>query len=334
MILALAAALVFAPVSKPARFRNWDAACDNFRHCEAIGLPPKDGDDSGWTILITRDPAAGAVPRIDVQPAWGEGGSPARLIVDGRPTPFALDKSGQPTAAPGPLLAALANARSASLVDLAGKSLGSLPIAGLSATLRWIDQQQHRVGTTTALVAIGPLAATTVPPPPRLPVIRQPPRSALPPRMLSHADLLAVQKRSDMCEPERAEADYARLDRHHTLAVVGCMLGAYQGAALIVVIDEGGHWTPARLEQSERYDRTGSADDWMVTEAEYDPKTRLLGSYAKMRGLADCGSSEAWAWDGVMLRLASYASLDTCRGAPPGTTLSRWQTSNAPRRSE
>ena len=51
---------------------------------------------------------------------------------------------------------------------------------------------------------------------------------------------------------------------------------------------------------------------------------------AKGRGLADCGSSASWAWDGKMFRLASYQSLGLCRGAPPGTWLSRWQTANQP----
>lgn len=69
---------------------------------------------------------------------------------------------------------------------------------------------------------------------------------------------------------------------------------------------------------------------YSITEADYAEEDRLLREWAKGRGLADCGMSASWAWDGNAFRLTSYRSLDECRGAPPGTWLSRWQTANDP----
>ena len=65
-----------------------------------------------------------------------------------------------------------------------------------------------------------------------------------------------------------------------------------------------------------------------VTAAEFDSEARLLTSHAKGRGLGDCGSSSAWAWDGRIFRLAHYAALDQCRGAFLGAWPRRWTTAN------
>ena len=100
---------------------------------------------------------------------------------------------------------------------------------------------------------------------------------------------------------------------------------------MVVVIDEEGQWVPAPIEQP-----VPPAEDievywqYLLTEADFSIEDRLLSEWAKGRGLADCGMSASWTWDGRMFRLTSYRSLEECRGAPPGTWLSRWQTANDP----
>jgi hypothetical protein len=42
----------------------------------------------------------------------------------------------------------------------------------------------------------------------------------------------------------------------------------------------------------------------------------VLTSYAKGRGLGDCGVSQRFAWDGTRLRLIEQAEMSECRGNP------------------
>jgi hypothetical protein len=57
---------------------------------------------------------------------------------------------------------------------------------------------------------------------------------------------------------------------------------------------------------------------------EYDPKTRTLTSFAKARGLGDCGSNQTWVWDGQAFQLLSETDMPQCRGAPPDDWPSRY----------
>ena len=334
----IAASLVVAPVPKEAQFGDWTVACDNGRHCEALALPPEDGSED-WTFYVARDARPLAAPSIEANPAFGEWQGeqrPVRLTIDGRRTEFGFDKEGRLVGDGIAMLAAIAAAKRVKVVDLKGMELGTVRTAGASAALRWIDDRQKRAGTVTAIVARGKLSASKVPPPPALPRIVQPQASSKLPKNLSPADIKAIQGlAADYCNPELADPRTYRLDSRHTVGVVGCMLGAYQGASLIVVIDENGKWRPAEIEQPEPpHEYSEPFDAYFLTAGDYDPEDRTLWMAAKGRGLADCGSSASWVWDGKMFRLASYHSLGVCRGAPPGTWFSRWQTANKPLKPE
>lgn len=331
----LLASLMVAKLPPLGRYGNWIASCDNVRHCEAVALPAQDGSETEWTLSFERNPDADAKPAFEISPAFGDPVPNVRLRLDGNPMPVEINNDGILTGDPVELLRSLSRARKAELVDTSGKVIGTLPVRGASAALRWIDHQQQRSGGTTAIVARGPLSASTVPSPPPLPRIKQPPASNRSPRELGAMDINAVQARGGgYCQPERADPSYYRLDDRHTLAIVGCMLGAYQGSALVIIVEENGRWRPAQIEQPIALDPEYSEpfDAYMLTGADYWPEGRLLSSAAKGRGLADCGSSASWAWDGQAFRLASYRALDECKGAMPGTWLLRWQTANSPLR--
>jgi len=338
LILAAAAHVIVAPVPKDATFGDWTVACDNVRHCEGFALPPADDSERSWLLYLSRRAAGAAAPTVEAYPAYSDGdGVPARLRIDGRDTPFRFDGNGRAQGDGAALLAAVAAARKVEAVDGSGKVLATIPVTGASAALRWIDDRQKRVGTVVAIVAKGTGPASAVPPPPPLPRISQPPVSKAPPRKLRRADGQAVQLRfgHGWCDAERSsEVATYRLDAKHTLGIVGCMMGAYQGASVVIVIDEMGNWNPAQVEQARSDGTDADNSGSIITEASYDPKTRLLGMFAKGRGLTDCGASATWAWDGTMFRLASYQALDPCLGAPPGMWLSRWQTANDPLKDE
>lgn len=332
MLFAAAANIIVAPVPKGASFGNWTVACDNGRHCEAIALPSNDSESEA-VLYVARRANAGAAPKVEINNLTELDFSAVRLRIDGRDVPFRFDRDGRLLGGGPALLAAVAAAREVEVLGSKGKVIGTIPVTGASAALRWLDDRQKRVGTVTALVAKGAGPASSVPPPPPLPRIAVPPVSKAPPRRLRPADVKAIQALAgDYCDDEVKDVATYRLDAEHSVGIVGCMMGAYQGASLVVVIDETGHWTPATMEQPRAIDPvTGSVDPvdfYLLTGADYSPESRLLFMAAKGRGLADCGESASWAWDGGMFRLASFQALDECLGG--STWSSRWQTANDP----
>ena len=62
------------------------------------------------------------------------------------------------------------------------------------------------------------------------------------------------------------------------------------------------------------------------TNADFDPATATLSQYAKGRGVADCGVSASWRFDGERFVLKAYALLDRCGGVQPGDWIDLWRT--------
>jgi hypothetical protein len=93
-----------------------------------------------------------------------------------------------------------------------------------------------------------------------------------------------------------------RLDLRHSLVVIPhlCGNGAYNETSSVFVIDQAG--------------RTRRAVPDTVVNGDWDARTRTLSSYAKGRGLGDCGVSQDYVWDGATLRLVRQAQLGECRG--------------------
>ena len=155
--------------------------------------------------------------------------------------------------------------------------------------------------------------------------------------MLSPSDVRTIRSLGDGCE-ENPPDDFPlgvetyRLDATHTVGIVGCFLGAYQGPSVIVVINEDGSWKLASIELPDAMAQHSLGTPWqhMLTSAGYSSKQRLLTEWAKGRGLGDCGRSASWAWDGSYFRLTAFRALNECRGAQPESWPSLWQTANDP----
>ena len=322
MLLALAAApALLVGIPEPVTFGDWLVACDNLRRCEAVALPRDDKPDSQLTLSVVRDAAASATPEVEVGGAFGDDLPSGSWRIDGRRVVL----SGMA------LLRTLAKAHRAEWVLASGKVHATLPVAGAAAALRWLDDQQKRAGTVTALIATGPASASTIPPPPQPPRIATPPISTKQPHRLEPAAVTALRDEND-CAPDRPASEFHRLDAAHSLAIIGCTVGAYQGTSLILVGDERGRWAPAPIEWPAR--AVGDPNDpWSVASVmspDFDPKTRALASWSKGRGLGDCGYSASWMWDGKAFRLASFGEMNQCRGSQAWP--SRWQTANVLRR--
>ena len=189
-----AAAVSVLVLGMPARaelknFRDFVAACDNTRDCVAFGLG---ADVVGAYLKIERGGAPDAAPQISFvvdlpsassftlafdDPALnaalprGPHAGPAKDENNARVT------VGEP-AAVVTLLDALRKAKTLRVTrkDPPGGTASDpaeseLSMAGAVAAMLWIDEQQRRLGTTTALIRRGDKPSASVPQPPVLPVV-------------------------------------------------------------------------------------------------------------------------------------------------------------------
>src|SRR5580658_7819157 len=146
--------------------KDWTAVCDNLGDCQAFGFSPEDAENEGYLIVKRRGGGDTPVSLTlvfdpgDTQPAgsW-------RVTVDGKPVTGVgpLNAGGSqngsrvqlPGAASGLLLDALKNGKSLEVASADGKAEFTVSLAGSSAILLWLDDQQGRIGTVTALIRAG-----------------------------------------------------------------------------------------------------------------------------------------------------------------------------------
>lgn len=315
--LALAApALAQAPKPGPLKgFGDWTVGCDNGRACQAVALVPETDDQDHYLMLTIERAAAGpaaaklTIP-LDAKPV----GRPAMLLVDGKAAAklsFAPNGGETSVTVDRALATALANGQMVALGDGVRPPVASASLKGLAAALLYMDEQQQRLGTVGALRRTGPKPDAGIAAP-ALPVIAMPPRGNAPPRTMT------VAAAARAIGPDNATCDYAqgpvkprafRLDAAHSLVVVDhpCGNGAYNLFTSVFVVDQAGRVTPAK------FDAPVGMGDTQLVNGDWDDKTRILSSYAKGRGLGDCGTSQDFAWDGAMFRLTQQNEMDECR---------------------
>jgi hypothetical protein len=313
ILLALAAAVAAPQPGELKTFRDWTVGCDNGRACQAVALiPESEGGENYLMLIIKRGPEAQAKAEL----SWTAPDGPPRraaLAIDGKAV---AQVSGSAIAITSALAAALAAGGSAEVTTTPGGKVGDASLGGLAAAMRYIDDKQKRVGTDTALIAKG--VGKIVPLPPPLPVITVPPADPRPPRTLSVARVTAL------IGPDNAKCDYStakvepdafRLDARTSLVTVvhPCGNGAYNYYSSAFLIDEAGKVRPAMFDT----DKLNKKEGWRLglVNAGYDPKTRLLSSFVKERGLGDCGSGQDYVWDGMQFRLIGQTDMGECRGS-------------------
>jgi len=307
--------------------KDWWSACDNVRACTAYGFSSEDVD--GVALRVRRPAGRNAPPLFDLVlgPEQGRGVvGPLDLFVDGK----AVARTDAPeggnddfrtwAVADGATLSA-AIARGAGLELRAGKkTVATVSLSGASAVLRWIDDRQKRVGGVTALVAKGPAPAAAVPAPPLAPLIRA--ARAVSQKGLTDAPPAPVLKRLAGldCAAGNPALDgpvSSRLGPGLVLWVIPCWVGAYQTASALVLADEaGGHARLADLGDGEGGGPRAADERAMATNASYDADHQKLYSYAKGRGVADCGITETRVWTGKAFILSDRSELSACRGLP------------------
>lgn len=319
-MLALAAALALAPGMAGAAgavnsFKDWTVVCDNLRNCEADGFSPEDAERPA-ILMLTRSGAPTAPPGLEVLlMADADGaarGARLALVVDDRPVlTVPLGDHGMATLAAaqvGPLLAAARNGATLS-VRHGDREVGVVSLAGMAAALRYVDDQQRRAGTVTAMIAKGAAPVSAVPPQPAMPVVRRAPAVAQTGLAKKPPASVKAQIAKAECDtdPEFAASgpEVHRLSADEVLWQIPCGHGAYNFSSLFVIVDKAGAARIAPLE---------GLGDGVAVNAAYDPKTRILGAYNKGRGVGDCGESAEWAWTGRIFALTQEASMPVCRG--------------------
>jgi hypothetical protein len=289
-------------------------------------------DNAGAEITVERDagPTGTLALAISAETGFGIGD----IKVDGAPVPLSgaawhLESAdGETSLATGDLDAARAlvqRLRNGSKVTLG--AAGEVPLDGFAAAMLRLDERQGRAGSVTALVKVGPTPASRVPSAPPLPKIANHPITATL-RAGEERHLLATVRanqqallRKEDCEahPTAMDAEAHALDANRALVIIPCIMGAYQGSSLAFIAPRAGG--PARrLIAPTPYggnDADRSNADFF-TESSFDPKTGTLSMAAKGRGLADCGMSASWIWDGDSFGLSDMTLQKSCGGASPG----------------
>lgn len=315
MFTSFAAALALA-APQPGTLRtiaDWTVGCDNGRLCQAVALLPQPQME-GATLTVRRGPEAGATPTIWVTVREEGVPSPAFLAIDGRRFALRLDRGTDAlvVADPGAAARLLGQATRIEALDEDGRRLAAVSPRGSAAALLYMDEQQRRVGTVGALVRRG--QATRVPPPPALPVVVQPPASARPARTLTPAQVRArLDRENATCDsPQRLAIDAARLDARSSLVLAThpCGNGAYNIFSTAFIVDERGRARPATYDAG-----VGPEGLDGLVNAEWNPQARRLTSFAKGRGLGDCGVGQQHSWDGTRFRLVSQTVMGECRGS-------------------
>ena len=316
MIAFLAALAIAGPTAGDLKtFKDWVAGCDNGLVCQADGLLPVD-DSVSATIAVKRGAEPDAIPEI-----WFrvDEGKPADIVADGRPLHLHLtarDDGAEVAKADSLRLAsAITSAKSLSVVDSAGKAIAAISLNGSTAALLYMDDRQHRVGTTTELVRKGAAPASSIPAPPAVPVIAAAHRSSRPPVKLSAAEVRRIRGDEACDDPsQEGDVDYDRLDDRSTLALVSehCASGAYNFFYLPMIVGNDGKARAAVFEDSKPQ---SPDEDNGVFNAFWDAKARTLETGMKGRGLGDCGEWSTYAWDGTRFRLIELNVMSDCKGS-------------------
>ncbi|MGU3389858.1 DUF1176 domain-containing protein [Sphingomonas sp. M1A8_2b] len=298
-------------------FGDWTVGCDNGLRCTLGALLPEDGfpaagNQSTVTLNITREsgPAGALSVKVDAFDGAAKAAPPASFAVDGKSIGL-TDAAG--------LASAIANGTTLTVRAANSHSLATLSLKGAAAALRYIDAQQGRAGSIDAIVAKGPAASTAARPP--LPVIAAVAPSGVPAK-LTKAQIVTMSKRATCSLNDVATGtDAATFDPEthalgggKTLVLLPCSTGAYNMIAALFVVD-GTTITPAQTDAPAGFAETGADSGSAVASVINGVfKDGVLTSYAKGRGLGDCGVTQRFVWDGTRLRLSEQSEMGECRG--------------------
>ena len=294
--------------------KDWQVVCDNTRACRAAGYSVE-GSDNPVSVLFSRASGAGMPVFGELQLGTLDPRSvhPASVVmaVAGKPAgTIRVDRNNHadltaPVATA--LLKALVGGNGVSFA--AGKTTWRLSGDGAVEMLQKIDDAQGRAGRPSAIVRKGSASDLDVASPmavPRMeaapiPAVTQPGDDALAVRVLA-----SVQSNAD-CPllddgAAQSKARLWHLDANRLLVTQPCRATAYNAGH--------GYWT-ANLRPP--YD----AKPMTYSGGDYDGVASITVRQAS-RAAGDCGTAEAWTWNGFRFEQSYAAVGGLCRGVKAG----------------
>lgn len=338
LLLPLAVLWIATPTSAQGlkQVRDWVGACDNTRHCTAIGLAPEDAETDAMLHFERAGAADARVAKLTLRvdhplprgASWSLMDEQQRTLltltdfhlvdVDGGERRDVIFES------PAEIDSLLGALRAASVLTLVGENgpVGTVSLSGASAVLLWIDEQQRRLGTTTAFVRRGAALPGSIPAPPAAPRAPLPVAAGI---ALGPMDARAIgerlRSRLDDDECEALDVDVALSDEAwqlvdgRALVQLVCFVGAYNVGSRWYLLDAADRPEPLALPVPGESGRLIRETD--LINASFDAERGRLLSFGKGRGIGDCGAAGEWGWTGTEFVLVSYTSLPLCRGVWP-----------------
>lgn len=327
---------VFAKQVVYKQFNDWIVACDNVGWCEASGM---NQDDVGMLTLLREPGAKGALSlRLESPKAIDR----KRLRADKKPVETDLsqwkvtNEQDYHTLASedfATVLGLIGQMRHARHLSFGGGEGNRVSLSGFNAALLLMDETQGRLDTGTALLRRGNKPGASVPNAEPEPVIRAAP---LPKRKLGVAEqnaLIAQVRQAQRaafkvedCSPgdEEMGTSAAMLDEQNALVMIECLRGAYQVSSMVfkVPLQDPEQAQRLILEIPAGNSPVGKDRD-MVTMGAFEGGELMHA--AKGRGLADCGESMRWIWDGKKFQLLDMTYMGSCRGGEPGMWPVLWR---------
>ncbi|HEY7809462.1 MAG TPA: DUF1176 domain-containing protein [Allosphingosinicella sp.] len=320
-LLLLGAAAAAAPQpGKLKAFGDWAVGCDNGRACHAVALVPEERWEGAVTMSVRRGPEANAPVVLHFFPTDDTKVTGMRAY--GQPLPVRLTEANEGLQASaddmGGLLSVIRGADKIELLGSDGAVVGTVTLAGSSAALLYMDEQQKRLGTVTALMRPGTRPASAVPPPPPLPVVQMAPAPSGAPMRLSDARLKAIRLKANCGIDEVGgpiEEEIYQLSPGKALLMLSCGSGAYNVSYVPHLLTVEGKTVKAAYMLFDITPEWWDDKKPVLVNAEWNPEHRLLGAFSKGRGLGDCGETRSYAWDGTRFRLVEQAEMDQCQGS-------------------
>ena len=322
-------------------FDSWVVACNNQRECSINSLPPKatsvkpataenaeSPEQLGFYLALELKGLADNSIKLSVQDWSDEGGDfeegeSLNLTIDKQTFQLGKLKAKQvsdaafaiPSEKTSEIFAALQIGKQ--LEVKVGDSVLPVSLQGFTSSLQYIDEQQQRVDTPSALVkkndkpfTAKPLALET-----------------LKPIRLKRVEEISVEKRNKIQEVihqlTSSQACLAKagnedpfsdvievLDKDHYLIGIKCTADDFNRQSLMLVAPKD------KPEQAELAQFDQGVDDALLL-GDYPAYTAsdgsLLSHYRKS-DLGDCGSTAEWIWNGSQFVLSRYDTMPECRG--------------------
>jgi Protein of unknown function (DUF1176) len=284
--------------------KDWEVACDNTRTCRAAGYPAEGSSGARASILLSRKAGANTPIEItfkalneanddDVQGKFN-----LQLGETGLGTfTFATDLSEVQTRA---LLPKLLSGQQIELVQSSKR--WKISLAGLSAAVLKIDESQKRIGTPSALSASsrGTKDEPNVVQPLPIPVInvpRLPPQTGID-KVLIDPIKKALPKTDCSAKAESISIEQLN-DKQVLVEVSPCERAAYNEENAYFIANIKAPHSPKRI----NFDNPAN---------EYS--LGVITGFHKGRGVGDCVSTAAYAWDGIRFVKANVSGSGMCRG--------------------